>query len=117
MCKRRLHLRRGPFEAASVLTSLAFVSILAPNLGCSDNVWFSPRLRGPRRAREVVRILKDTPFQLARVAELVDALDLGSSSGNRMGVQVSPLAPRRHSATICHSAPTFCFTEGIRLDA
>ncbi len=29
----------------------------------------------------------------ARVAELVDALDLGSSSGNRVGVQVSPLAP------------------------
>jgi hypothetical protein len=29
----------------------------------------------------------------ARVAELVDALDLGSSSGDRMGVQVSPLAP------------------------
>jgi hypothetical protein len=27
------------------------------------------------------------------VAELADALDLGSSSGNRMGVQVSPLAP------------------------
>jgi hypothetical protein len=30
---------------------------------------------------------------IARVAELVDALDLGSSSGDRMGVQVSPLAP------------------------
>ncbi len=29
----------------------------------------------------------------ARVAELVDALDLGSSSGDRVGVQVSPLAP------------------------
>ena len=29
----------------------------------------------------------------ARVAELADALDLGSSSGNRMGVQISPLAP------------------------
>jgi hypothetical protein len=27
------------------------------------------------------------------VAELADALDLGSSSGNRMGVQISPLAP------------------------
>ena len=33
----------------------------------------------------------DDPF--ARVAELVDALDLGSSSGDRVGVQVSPLAP------------------------
>ena len=32
-------------------------------------------------------------FYHARVAELVDALDLGSSSGDRMGVQVSPLAP------------------------
>ena len=30
----------------------------------------------------------------ARVAELVDALDLGSSSGNRVGVQLSPFAPR-----------------------
>ncbi len=29
----------------------------------------------------------------ARVAELVDALDLGSSSGDRVGVRVSPLAP------------------------
>ncbi len=29
----------------------------------------------------------------ARVAKLVDALDLGSSSGDRMGVRVSPLAP------------------------
>ncbi len=29
----------------------------------------------------------------AKVAELVDALDLGSSSGNRVGVQVSPFAP------------------------
>jgi hypothetical protein len=29
----------------------------------------------------------------ARVAKLVDALDLGSSSGNRLGVRVSPLAP------------------------
>ena len=27
------------------------------------------------------------------MAELVDALDLGSSSGDRVGVQVSPLAP------------------------
>ena len=27
------------------------------------------------------------------MAELADALDLGSSSGNRMGVQISPLAP------------------------
>ena len=32
-------------------------------------------------------------FTDARVAELVDALDLGSSSGDRMGVRVSPLAP------------------------
>ena len=32
-------------------------------------------------------------YQFARVAELVDALDLGSSSGDRVGVQVSPLAP------------------------
>ena len=32
-------------------------------------------------------------IQQARVAELVDALDLGSSSGDRVGVQVSPLAP------------------------
>ena len=31
--------------------------------------------------------------EYARVAELVDALDLGSSSGDRVGVQVSPLAP------------------------
>ena len=31
--------------------------------------------------------------KFARVAELVDALDLGSSSGNRVGVQISPLAP------------------------
>ncbi len=29
----------------------------------------------------------------ARVVELADALDLGSSSGNRMGVQISPFAP------------------------
>jgi hypothetical protein len=36
----------------------------------------------------------------AKVAELVDALDLGSSSGNRMGVQVSPFAP---SLNIFHS--------------
>jgi hypothetical protein len=31
--------------------------------------------------------------QNARVAELADALDLGSSSGDRVGVQISPLAP------------------------
>ena len=29
----------------------------------------------------------------ARVAELADALDSGSSEGNFMGVQVPPLAP------------------------
>ena len=29
----------------------------------------------------------------ARVAKMVDALDLGSSPGNRMGVQIPPLAP------------------------
>ena len=34
----------------------------------------------------------------ARVAELVDALDLGSSSGNGMGVRVSPLAPNYNLA-------------------
>ena len=38
-------------------------------------------------------IKSDLPEKIARVAELVDALDLGSSSGDRMGVQVSPLAP------------------------
>ena len=32
----------------------------------------------------------------ARVAELVDALDLGSSSGDRVGVQISPLAPEQN---------------------
>ena len=32
-------------------------------------------------------------FFWARVAELVDALDLGSSPGDRMGVQLPPLAP------------------------
>ena len=31
----------------------------------------------------------------AKVAELVDALDLGSSSGDRVGVQISPFAPLR----------------------
>lgn len=35
----------------------------------------------------------DYPSRIARVAELVDALDLGSSSGDRVGVRVSPLAP------------------------
>ena len=34
------------------------------------------------------------------MAELVDALDLGSSSGDRMGVQVSPLAPHRWSDVV-----------------
>jgi hypothetical protein len=34
----------------------------------------------------------------ARVAELVDALDLGSSSGDGVGVQVSPLAPKTTQA-------------------
>ena len=37
------------------------------------------------------------PFRLglavARVAELADALDLGSSPGNGLGVQFPPLAP------------------------
>jgi hypothetical protein len=33
-----------------------------------------------------------TTNRYARVAELVDALDLGSSSGDRVGVRVSPLA-------------------------
>ena len=32
-------------------------------------------------------------LKYARVAELADALDLGSSSGNGVGVQISPLAP------------------------
>ena len=32
-------------------------------------------------------------YYQARVAEMVDALDLGSSSGDRVGVQISPLAP------------------------
>ena len=32
-------------------------------------------------------------IKYARVAELADALDLGSSSGNRVGVQISPFAP------------------------
>ncbi len=36
----------------------------------------------------------------ARVAELVDALDLGSSSGNRMGVQLSPLAPLKNQRNL-----------------
>jgi hypothetical protein len=33
-------------------------------------------------------------FPQADVAELADALDLGSSEGNFVGVQVSPSAPR-----------------------
>ena len=39
----------------------------------------------------------------ARVAELVDALDLGSSSGNRMGVQLSPLAPLKNQGNLWKS--------------
>ncbi|VTR71538.1 hypothetical protein DESC_970029 [Desulfosarcina cetonica] len=34
------------------------------------------------------------------MAELVDALDLGSSSGDRVGVQVSPLAPNLIPASL-----------------
>ena len=39
--------------------------------------------------------------EYARVAELADALDLGSSSGDGMGVQVSPLAPKYLSFPDC----------------
>lgn len=35
------------------------------------------------------------------MAELVDALDLGSSSGNRVGVQLSPLAPTQFLPESC----------------
>ena len=37
---------------------------------------------------------KERDFTHARVAELADALDLGSSSGDRVGVQISPWAHR-----------------------
>ncbi len=36
---------------------------------------------------------KETCFYHARVAELVDALDLGSSPPERIGVQIPSLAP------------------------
>ncbi len=41
----------------------------------------------------MLRIFFLKPWERARVAELVDALDLGSSPGNRVGVQIPPLAP------------------------
>ena len=47
----------------------------------------------------------------ARVAELVDALDLGSSSGDRVGVQVSPLAPS--SSLIFNSLPLLTAFENV----
>ena len=37
---------------------------------------------------------KGCETEYARVAELADALDSGSSEGNFMGVQVPPLAPK-----------------------
>ena len=37
--------------------------------------------------------IKSLKTEYARVAELADALDSGSSEGNFMGVQVPPLAP------------------------
>jgi hypothetical protein len=39
-------------------------------------------------------------YENARVAELVDALDLGSSSGDRVGVQLSPLAPAKNQGDL-----------------
>jgi hypothetical protein len=42
-------------------------------------------------------------YENARVAELVDALDLGSSSGDRVGVQLSPLAPVKNQGDLLKS--------------
>ena len=50
--------------------------------------------------------------EIARVAELVDALDLGSSSGDRMGVQVSPLAPIKNLKLFVK--PSYLTTKFVR---
>src|SRR6202171_2800955 len=43
---------------------------------------------------------------LAGMAELVDALDSKSSSGNRVGVRFPLPAPRKAPLTVCHRAFT-----------
>jgi hypothetical protein len=52
------------------------------------------------------------------VAELADALDLGSSSGNGMGVQISPLAPTQnfpYISDICRKPVQFAFLTTLTL--
>ena len=52
------------------------------------------------RVYDMVQIRSPYQKKFARVAELVDALDLGSSSGDRVGVRVSPLAPENSTGGV-----------------
>src|SRR5262249_58724032 len=71
---------------------LQTLAVLSVSCGPPTSSVYSER-RGMRRAAGVRRARLLGASEPARVAELADALDLGSSGRNPLGVQLPPLAP------------------------
>jgi hypothetical protein len=75
----------------------------APTAQAADRESKRTRMASPGHPRIAQRLVRSTASRkylrsrAARVAELADALDLGSSGRKSVGVQLPPLAPAKKS--------------------